>query len=189
MKLIVGLGNPGKKYQNTRHNVGFMVIDAYLKYLGESSKVDMKFEADICQTMINQEKVILLKPMTYMNLSGQAILKTIEYFDIDLNDVLIFVDDVNLSIGKLRLRPFGGHGGHNGLKNINALLHSNQYKRVRIGIDHNGAIPLEQYVLGTFNKSERKLIEQTVIDSLNIIDAFVQEKSFSDIMTTYNTQT
>ncbi len=189
MKLIVGLGNPGKKYAHTRHNVGYMVIDAYLHKINEKAKLDMRFEAEICQTMIQQEKVILLKPTTYMNLSGQAILKTITYFDIKPTDILVFVDDVNLDTGRLRLREFGGHGGHNGLRHINDILHTNQYKRVRIGVDNNTAMPLEHYVLSTFTKDESITIDLAVSTCLNIIDDYINNKPFTDIMTTYNTQT
>ncbi len=189
MKLVVGLGNPGKKYDNTRHNVGFMVIDAYLKHLNEKPKLDMRFEADICQTTIQGEKVIFLKPVTYMNLSGQAILKAVQYFDIDLDDVLVFVDDVNLETGRLRLRQFGGHGGHNGLRSIVGLFKTNQFKRVRIGVDNNTSMPLEHYVLGTFTKNEAISIDLAVLTCVNIIDDFINNKPFTDIMTTYNTQT
>lgn len=189
MKLIVGLGNPGKKYDKTRHNVGFMVIDSYLERSGEKLKLDMKFDAEICQTLVHNEKVIFLKPTTYMNLSGQAVFKIMQYFDIAIEDVLVFVDDVNLDIGKLRLRPFGGHGGHNGLRNINSHLKTNQYKRVRIGVGNDTTLPLEHHVLGTFNKEEAITIELAVINCLKIIDEYVNKKPFSDIMTTYNTQT
>ena len=189
MKLIVGLGNPGKQYEKTRHNVGFMVIDAYLKQIGETAKLDMRFESEICQTMIAQEKVIFLKPMTYMNLSGQAMHKAIEYFNIDLHDVLVFVDDVNLGTGKLRLRQFGGHGGHNGLRNIDGVLKSNRFKRVRIGVDNDTSMPLDRYVLGQFSKDDMITIDIAVTNCLKIIDDFIQKKPFADIMTTYNTQT
>ncbi len=189
MKLIVGLGNPGKKYNKTRHNVGFMVVDQYLKQHNVASKIDMRFESEIAQTVIKGEKVILIKPTTYMNLSGQAVLKVVQYFDIELADILVFVDDINLDTGRLRLRQFGGHGGHNGLKNINQLLKSNRYKRVRIGVDNNDAMPLDKYVLGAFNKEEAITIDISIAHCLNIIDDFVNGKPYSDIMTTYNTQT
>lgn len=189
MKLIVGLGNPGKKYEKTRHNVGYMVIDGYLKQIGETAKLDMRFEAEICQTMVHQEKVIFLKPTTYMNLSGQSILKAVSYFNIDIKDVLVFVDDVNLETGRLRIRPFGGHGGHNGLRNIDAILQSNKFKRVRIGVGNDPSMPLDRYVLGSFSKDELITIDLTVLQCLKLVDDFINNKPFSDIMTTYNTQT
>jgi PTH1 family peptidyl-tRNA hydrolase len=112
MKVIVGLGNPGQKYQRTRHNIGFIVIDAYLDKLKEKAKFDIKFDAEVA--LINQlgQKTMFVKPSTYMNLSGEAISKIMKYYDVDMDDLLIFVDDVNLPTGKLRLRETGGHGGH-----------------------------------------------------------------------------
>ena len=128
MKLIIGLGNPGSKYHQTRHNVGFMVLDQYVKKIQQTFKFDNKFNAETLIVNINQEKIIFLKPSTYMNLSGEAILKVMNYYDISIEDIIVFVDDINLDTGNLRLRMAGGHGGHNGLKNINGLLHSNEYK-------------------------------------------------------------
>ncbi len=189
MKLIVGLGNPGKKYEKTRHNVGYMVIDQFVKKQGLTMKLDKRFDGELCQVNLHEEKAILLKPTTYMNLSGQSILKTIQYYRIDLDDILVFVDDVNIDIGRLRLRAFGGHGGHNGLRNIVALLQSNHFKRVRIGIDHNTNVPLDKYVLDTFNKNEKITIDSAIEKCLNIIDDYMKNELFSDIMTTYNTQT
>lgn len=189
MKLIVGLGNPGKQYEKTRHNVGYMVIDTYLKQMGEKPKLDMRFESEIHQALIHQEKVIFLKPVTYMNLSGQAIQKVISYFDIDLKDVLVFVDDVNLETGRLRLRLFGGHGGHNGLRNINDVLGTNRFKRVRIGVDNNPSIPLDRYVLGQLSKDDVIAVDIAVTRCLDMINDFISGKPFTDMMTTYNTQT
>ena len=124
MKIIIGLGNPGSKYHQTRHNIGFMVVDQYAKQENLKFKYESKFNAEVSTTSIDQEKVILVKPSTYMNLSGEAVLKIMKYYDVDIEDILVIVDDINLETGKLRLRLLGGHGGHNGLKNIIGLLHS-----------------------------------------------------------------
>ena len=188
MKLIVGLGNPGKKYKNTRHNVGHMIIDQCAKQYQVSMKLDTRFDGEISQIMLHDEKALLLKPTTYMNLSGQSILKTIQYYNIAIEDILVFVDDVNLDTGRLRLREFGGHGGHNGLRNIVGLLHSNQFKRVRIGVDNNTSMPLDKYVLDTFNKEETIIIDLAISKCLNIIDDYMKQVPFSDIMNEYKIQ-
>jgi len=189
MKLIVGLGNPGLKYQKTRHNVGFMVIDEVLKSLGQQAKFDSKFNAEILLTSLNGKKVCLAKPSTFMNLSGEAISKLMGYYDIKIEDVLIIVDDVNLETGKLRLRELGGHGGHNGLRNIIGLLHTDTFKRIRIGVDNNTEIPLDQYVLSQFTQDQLITLQKTIKTSVEIIESFINELSFKDIMTKYNTQT
>ncbi len=189
MKLVVGLGNPGLKYQKTRHNIGFKVIDEVLRLIGGQAKFDSKFNAEICTTQLNGEKLILAKPSTFMNLSGEAIYKIMNYYDIEINDILIIVDDVNLETGKLRLREFGGHGGHNGLRNIVGLLHSEEFKRVRIGIDINPSMPLDEYVLGQFTPDQQIMLQKAIKLSTEIIELFVQNTPFTDIMTKYNTQT
>lgn len=189
MKLVVGLGNPGLKYQKTRHNIGFKVIDEVLRLIGSQAKFDSKFNAEICITQLNGEKLVLAKPSTFMNLSGEAISKIIKYYDIDIKDILVIVDDVNLETGKLRLREFGGHGGHNGLRNIVGLLHSEEFKRVRIGVDNNISIPLDQYVLGQLTPDQLIILQKTIKLSTEIIELFIQNTPFTDIMTKYNTQT
>jgi PTH1 family peptidyl-tRNA hydrolase len=121
-----------------------------------------------------------------MNLSGQSISKVIQFYDIALENILVFVDDIYLDIGTLRLRDKGGHGGQNGLKNIIIHLHSQDFKRVRFGIGENKNIPLDQYVLSNFSKSEEKKVEEKIIACLEIIEAFVQNLPFVDIMTKHN---
>lgn len=189
MKLVVGLGNPGQRYQKTRHNVGFMVIDEMLKILGINAKFDSKFNAEVAMAIVDGEKLILAKPSTFMNLSGEAITKLIKYYDIDLDDLLVIVDDVNLETGKLRLREAGGHGGHNGLRNIIGLLHTEAFKRVRIGIDNNLSLPLDQYVLGQLTSDQMITLQKSIKFSTEIIDLLVHNVPFTDIMTKYNTQT
>ena len=189
MKLIIGLGNPGSKYQNTRHNVGFMVLDQYVSDLKQTFKYDNKFNAEIYMTNIQTEKVIFLKPSTYMNLSGEAIIKVMKYYDVDMDDMIVFVDDINLDTGRLRLRALGGHGGHNGLKNIIGLCHSNEFKRIRIGVSNNTNMPLDHYVLGTFSKQELIDISIAIDKAKDIINQFIKGVPFTDIMTTFNTQT
>jgi peptidyl-tRNA hydrolase, PTH1 family len=189
MKLVVGLGNPGQKYSKTRHNIGFIVIDEYLKKIGEKIKFDPKFNAEIACVNHLGDKYCLVKPSTYMNLSGEAVTKIMKYYDIDIDDIIIIVDDINLQTGKLRLRELGGHGGHNGLRNIIGLLHSENFKRVRIGIDNNISMELDQYVLGKFSEDEWITIYPAIKQTVEIIELFIKEKPFKDIMSIYNAQT
>jgi len=188
IKLIVGLGNPGKQYEKTRHNAGFIVLDRYIELKKINIQTKDKFLGDIAIYGSGENKTIFLKPNTYMNLSGQSISKVIQFYDIDLENILIFVDDIYLDVGTLRLREKGGHGGQNGLKNIITHLHSQDFKRVRFGIGENKNIPLDQYVLSNFSKSEEKLVEEVTIACLEIIEAFIQNVPFVDIMTKHNTK-
>ena len=127
MKLIVGLGNYGKEYDNTRHNIGFRFLDAYLSVTNVVWK--NKFKGLYCEKTINNEKVIFLKPQTYMNLSGESVILFVNYFKIKIEDILVISDDLALPIGTYRLRSQGSAGGHNGLKNIEECLKSNKYNR------------------------------------------------------------
>jgi peptidyl-tRNA hydrolase, PTH1 family len=188
IKLIVGLGNPGKQYEKTRHNAGFIVLDRYIELKKINIQTKDKFLGDVAIYGSGEDKTIFLKPNTYMNLSGQSISKVIQFYDIALENILIFVDDIYLDVGTLRLREKGGHGGQNGLKNIITHLHSQEFKRVRFGIGENKNIPLDQYVLSNFNKSEEKLVEEVTIACLEIIEAFIQNVPFVDIMTKHNTK-
>lgn len=189
MKLIVGLGNPGAKYHKTRHNIGFMVIDEALRQLGETAKFDAKFNAEVALINVMGNKYILAKPSTYMNLSGEAVTKLMKYYDIPIEDILVIVDDINLDTGRLRLRETGGHGGHNGLRNIIGLTHREDFKRIRIGIDNNPIMPLDQYVLGQFKTEELHMLQKTIMEAVDAIQLFVKDIAFKDIMTKYNTQT
>ncbi len=188
IKLIVGLGNPGKKYEKTRHNAGFIVLDRFIKLNQIEMQTKDKFLGDIGIYGVGEDKTIFLKPNTYMNLSGQSISKVIQFYDISLENILVFVDDIYLDVGTLRLREKGGHGGQNGLKNIIAHLHAQEFKRVRFGIGENKEIPLDQYVLSNFNKSEENVVENMTIACLEIIEAFIQNIPFVDIMTKHNTK-
>ncbi|TVP86211.1 MAG: aminoacyl-tRNA hydrolase [Acholeplasmataceae bacterium] len=188
MKLVVGLGNPGSKYQATRHNIGFMVIDFWLQKLGKKTKFDAKFNADMLVFKTKSDTVIVAKPMTYMNLSGEAVARIMNYYELSPEETLVVVDDVNLETGKLRLRELGGHGGHNGLRNIIGILKSEQFKRIRIGIDNDPAMPLDHYVLGRFTEAQIAVLKKTVQDAVDAIDLFVSDEPWMDIMTKFNTQ-
>ena len=186
MKLIVGLGNPGKEYEKTRHNVGFMVIDYIANHYGIS--VDKsKFSGLYGELNINNEKVILLKPQKYMNLSGEVIKKYLKYFKIEIQDMLIISDDMDLEVGKYKLKYKGGSAGHNGLGNIELLLKTNEYNRLKIGISRNTNIDSADYVLGKLEKKDKDDIKKIIDKGPDIINDFVT-LSFDELMNKYNYQ-
>lgn len=161
MVIIVGLGNPKKEYENTRHNIGFMAIDALAeKY--NISVLDCKHKALIGKGVINGYKVVLVKPLTYMNLSGEAVRAVIDYYKADAESELIVIyDDVSLDVGQLRIRKKGSAGGHNGIKNIIAQLGHDVFLRIKIGVGEKPkGYDLADYVLGHFSKAERKIMEE-----------------------------
>lgn len=173
MKIIAGLGNPTKEYEGTRHNIGFSVIDKLAdKY--NISMNEKKHKAICGKGMIEGEKVILLKPQTYMNLSGESVVDAVNFYKVDPEeDVIIIYDDIDLDVGKLRIRTKGSAGGHNGMKNIIAHLGTQVFPRIRVGV---GAKPkdwdLADYVLGRFPKEELPEIEagrETACEAVKII--------------------
>lgn len=164
--LIVGLGNPGKAYEGTRHNIGFAALDKLAQKHGFSFRGKAELKSKVATGQIGDTPVILLKPQTYMNLSGEAVNLAIRYFEIDLSRLLVLVDDVAIPLGQLRFREKGSSGGHNGLKSIAASLDSMEYSRLRIGVGDPLEGDLSDHVLGPFSAEEKKLIpdvlEQTV---------------------------
>jgi len=188
MKLIIGLGNIGEKYHLTRHNVGFIVLDEYANRNNLDFKFDSKLEALIAETRINNEKVIFAKPTTYVNLSGNAVSKIMNFYKIELNDILVIYDDIDLDVGFLRVREKNGHGGHNGVRDIINHLKTRNFKRIRIGIGKDDSKELNHHVLGRFSKQETEKLKPAVLDSLDVIDMFVEGVYFKDIMTKFNTK-
>ena len=184
MKLIVGLGNPGKEYDNTRHNVGFMILDEYARVNNLEFNKN-KFEGLYLDTVINNEKVIFLKPLKYMNLSGEVIRKYVDYFKINISDILIIHDDMDLDVGTFKIRYKGGSAGHNGLKNIEANLYTNEYKRIKVGISKNKNIDTINYVLGKFSKEEMNKLNEAFKVMPNIINDFMK-LTFDNVMNKYN---
>ena len=159
MKLIVGLGNPGQKYDQTRHNIGFMVA-AKVAALISASPSKTRFEGEFAEGTTNAEKLMVLCPSTYMNASGQSVRKAVDFFKLELKDVLIICDDLNLDSGRLRFRPRGSAGGQNGLKDIIRHLGSDEFPRLRLGIGRPPAgWTVTDYVLGKFSKAEQDKIE------------------------------
>ncbi|MFH5881417.1 MAG: aminoacyl-tRNA hydrolase [Candidatus Izemoplasmataceae bacterium] len=182
MKLIVGLGNPGKKYQNTKHNIGFLCLDYFAKQTKQSFKNDKKFQGELIKT----NDYILLKPQTFMNLSGISVSKIVTYYNIDLEDILIIYDDLDLPLAKLRLRYQGSDGGHKGMRSIQSSLLSNDLKRVKFGIDKHPHMETKDYVLSQFNKEEVKPTEDAVKEVFKIMNDFIDGIDFVAIMNTYN---
>lgn len=184
MKLIVGLGNPGKQYENTRHNMGYVVIDRYAdKY---NLKIDKnKFGGKYNELIKDGEKIILLKPQKYINLSGQVIKKYIDFYKIDIADILIISDDLDKPIGSYKLRYKGSSGGHNGLKNIEQHLNTDEYRRLKIGISNNKNMDTKDYVLGKFDKETQKIINEVLDKTNDILDDYLK-LSFDNLMNKYN---
>ena len=184
MKLIVGLGNPGNLYSNTRHNIGFMAVDKIVLSMGlEFDK--LKFGGLYTSINIKGEKIIFLKPQEYINLSGVVIKKYIDYFKIEVNDIFVISDDLDLSVGRIKLKSSGSSGGHNGLKNIELHLGTKDYKRLKIGISNNKLIDTKDYVLSKINIEDMSIIEKVIELSPQIFVDFLN-MSFSDLMTKYN---
>ncbi len=147
MLLVVGLGNIGKEYENTRHNVGFNVINKIEEKLNLEFCEEKKFKGLVSSYNIDGTKIIFLKPTTYMNLSGEAIQSVMSFYKIDINDLLVICDDLDMEVGKVRFRKEGSSGGHNGLKNIELNLGSNKFRRIKIGISKDKIIPVIDWVL------------------------------------------
>ena len=184
MKLIVGLGNPGKEYENTRHNIGYIFIDSLADKLGIS--IDKKkFNGLYTEAVINNEKVLLVKPLSYMNLSGEVVEKFVNFYKININDILIINDDLDLDVGRVRLRLRGSSGGHNGLKNIALHLKTEDFKRLKIGISNNKLIDTKDYVLGKFTKEDKEIINNLKDKIVNLLMDFVNT-DFDKLMAKYN---
>ena len=184
MKLIVGLGNPGREYEKTRHNIGFMTIDKYADKLGVSITKD-KFNGLYGETTISGEKVILLKPQAYINLSGEVIRKYVDFFKINVEDILIIHDDLDLAVGTYKIKQKGSSGGHNGLKNIELHLGTQEYKRIKVGISNNKMMDTKDYVLGKLSKEDSDKIEEVKDIVMDILDDYFK-MDFDSLMAKYN---
>lgn len=184
MKLIVGLGNPGKEYSETRHNIGFLFVDEVVASFNQQFKLEKKIRSEIVRFKINEEEYVFLKPITFMNLSGEAVSLAMKYYNIDINDVIIVHDDLDLPVGKIRIRPQGGSGGHNGIKSIIQHLKTQEFKRIRIGIDKNQYDTVD-YVLGKFSKRDQDIINDVISYAPKII-WFLSTHNFDELMSEYN---
>ncbi|NLX02376.1 MAG: aminoacyl-tRNA hydrolase [Syntrophomonadaceae bacterium] len=173
MKVIVGLGNPGRKYSDTRHNIGFRVLEEIARR-SSIEKEESRFDAIIGHIRIGGEKVFLVKPLTYMNLSGKAVQPLMRWFKLDLSDLIVIYDDMDLPPGTLRLRAQGGSGGHKGMASIIERLGSQEFARIRIGIGRpdNEAI---DWVLGKFSPTEQKLMEEVIGQAAAAVECWVKQ--------------
>jgi PTH1 family peptidyl-tRNA hydrolase len=169
--LIVGLGNPGKSYERTRHNIGFVAVDQLALKYGLLFKNHLKFKGSLAEGKVGNDSVLLLKPLTFMNLSGEAVALVMHYYQIDLSRLMILTDDVDLPVGQLRIRINSGPGGHNGLKSVEACLQTNRYPRLKIGVGDRLSGDLSDHVLGKFSSEEDKLLPgvlERVVQSVEI---------------------
>ena len=179
VQLIVGLGNPGPKYAQTRHNVGFLFVDELARSKGATFRVENKFHGEVCKLHLEGRELWLLKPMTFMNRSGQAVAALARFYKIPPEAILVAHDELDIPAGQLRLKQSGGHGGHNGLRDIISQLGSRDFLRLRIGIDHPGhASEVSNYVLSKASSDDRITVDAAVDEALctlpQIIDGELQ---------------
>jgi PTH1 family peptidyl-tRNA hydrolase len=173
MKAVVGLGNPGSRYRGTRHNVGYAVIDFLAQGPGVG-RFQGRFQAQIAETVEGLHKVLLVKPETFMNLSGQCVRHLVDFYQLPLEDLLVVCDDINLPLGKLRARARGTHGGHNGLRDIQNHLGTAGYARLRIGVGAPREDAID-HVLGRFAPSERPLMEESIATATQAVLTWIHE--------------
>lgn len=185
MKLIVGLGNPDKQYLNTRHNVGFMLLD----YIFDSTNFVMNKKMNAMEyiTIIGGEKVVIIKPMTYMNLSGESVIKYVNFYKINTNDVVVIQDDLDMPLGRVKLIRNHGDGGHNGIKDVVLKLSSKDFLRIKIGIGKSDLIDTKDYVLGKFSVSDKEILNNVFGRLRNIFDDYIVLNS-NDLLQKYNTK-
>ena len=185
MKLIVGLGNPDSKYDNTRHNVGFMLLD-YI-FSKDSFVLNKKMNAMEFITNINGEKIVVIKPMTYMNLSGDAVSKYLNFYKIDVSDMMVIQDDLDMPLGNIKLLFNRGAGGHNGIKDIVLKSGSRNFLRVKIGIGKSNLIDTKDYVLGKFTNSDKEIINSVFFEIRDIVNDYVNFNT-DKLIQKYNTK-
>lgn len=188
MYIIAGLGNPGRKYENTRHNIGYQVIDE----LADKHQIkiqELKFKGIMGKGMINGHKVILIKPLTYMNLSGECIGEAVNFFKIDeTSELIVVADDISLETGQVRMRKKGSAGGHNGLKNIIAHLGHEEFMRIKMGVGEKpSGYDLADYVLGHFSKEDNEILSESRKNAVLALETIMDE-GIDKAMNLYNTK-
>ena len=167
MKLVVGLGNPGREYKNTRHNIGFMTVDNYL------GKVSWKHKMESLVYIDDTNDVIFIKPETYMNLSGLAVSKIVNFYKIEIDDILVIQDDLDMEVGSFKLKNNSSAGGHNGIKSIISELNNDVFGRLKIGIGKDNRIPVDRYVLSKLPKEDIDKVNANTSEFNKIIDMFI----------------
>lgn len=184
MYIIAGLGNPGRKYENTRHNMGFIAVDLLAEKYG--IKVDkIKFKALVGEGRIAGRKVLLVKPQTYMNLSGESIREVMSFYKEDIENLIVIYDDIDIPTGTIRVRKKGSAGTHNGMRNIVYLLQDDNFPRIRVGIGSDKKVDLINYVTGGVTKGEKELLEGALVKAADAASAIV-EKGIEKAMNEYN---
>ncbi|MDR1773253.1 MAG: aminoacyl-tRNA hydrolase [Clostridioides sp.] len=175
MYVVVGLGNPGKQYENTRHNIGYCVIDKIAqKYNVSVNKI--KHKALTAEIRMGSEKVILVKPITYMNLSGESVIDIYNFYKVDLENIIVVYDDIDLDIGSLRIRKKGSAGSHNGMKSIVQCLGSKDFPRIRVGISKpDPRMNLADFVLSRFSKEDQKNIDESIEKASQAVEVIIEE--------------
>lgn len=186
MYIIVGLGNPGKKYENTRHNIGFITLD-YLADRHGIKITKIKHKALVGEGNISGQKVLLVKPQTYMNLSGNSVREVMEYYKADIENLLVIYDDIDIPSGSVRIRKKGSAGTHNGMRSVVYDLQSDQFPRIRIGMGNNKNADLKDFVVGGFSKGEKEIFERAVVHTADAIECFLQF-GIDKAMNEYNTK-
>lgn len=187
VKMIVGLGNPGSKYEKTKHNIGFMAIDNIVKNLDVTFTDDKNFKAQIGSTFINHEKVYFVKPTTFMNNSGIAVKALLTYYNIDITDLIVIYDDLDMEVSKLRLRSKGSAGGHNGIKSIIAHIGTQKFNRIKVGIGRPlKGMTVINHVMGQFNTEDNIAISLTLDRVVNAVKFYLQENDFEKTMQKFN---
>ncbi|HGC7455520.1 TPA: aminoacyl-tRNA hydrolase [Streptococcus agalactiae] len=187
VKMIVGLGNPGSKYNDTKHNIGFMAVDRFVKNLDVNFTEDKNFKAEIGSDFINGEKIYFIKPTTFMNNSGIAVKALLTYYNISIKDMIIIYDDLDMEVGKIRFRQKGSAGGHNGIKSIIAHLGTQEFDRIKVGIGRpNGRMTVINHVLGKFDKNDEIMISNTLDKVDNAVNYYLQTNDFQKTMQKYN---
>lgn len=181
MKLVVGLGNPGREYKNTRHNIGFMVLDNYLGKVNWKTKMENYYYME----EVNGEQIMFIKPLTYMNLSGLAVSKIVNFYKIDIKDVLVIQDDLDMNPGTYKIKRNSSSGGHNGIKSIIAELNSEEFARLKIGIGKSTQVSTDKFVLGKFSTDEENKINENMNTFNEIIKSFITN-GIEDTMARYN---
>ncbi|MCZ6902172.1 MAG: aminoacyl-tRNA hydrolase [Rickettsia endosymbiont of Ixodes persulcatus] len=176
MILVIGLGNPGKEYQYTRHNIGFIAIEKIANQYNLSFSTKKKFNCEIAESSIEKQKLIFIKPTTYMNLSGKSVISVKTYYNIRPEKIFVIHDDIDLETGRIKFKTGGGNGGHNGLKSIDGVI-GNNYNRIRIGVDRpQNNQDVADYVLSNFPKSEYEIAIQAIDKITNNFDLILENK-------------
>ena len=186
MYIICGLGNPGKEYESTRHNMGFITMDVLSDRMGIPIR-KLKFKALYGEGTVNGEKVLLVKPQTFMNNSGEALREIMAFYKVPAENILVVYDDIDLPCGTVRVRPFGGSGTHNGMRSVIYQLQTDRFPRVRVGVGSNGQIPLVSFVIGKWTEEEKPLIADAVLKAADACQLWLT-KGIQECMNKINTK-